>query len=236
MSNTFATALWAPDALFTLMRAGVDGANLHVRATAINAPFAINAGGLYARPLMYGLLLFIRTLGPEARLIGSHLTAARSLDLSAWAVRVRAQHRARAPDRQGRRTVRVDLHLPATSPATRPAAARAVAVLALGGHAERAATERRRRLGGHALDPDDHARRARRLRDHGAAAQRGAAQRGPAYAGRRGSSTRRASEDHGRVAVAKHPVLAVRPHGSRKHWALDVGTPLGQRVDVVAVA
>ena len=41
VSNTFATALWAPDALFTLMRAGVDGVNLHVRAYAINAPFSL---------------------------------------------------------------------------------------------------------------------------------------------------------------------------------------------------
>ena len=34
VSDAFATALWAPDALFSLMRRGVDGVNLHVRADA----------------------------------------------------------------------------------------------------------------------------------------------------------------------------------------------------------
>ncbi|MGH8860499.1 MAG: hypothetical protein ACRDVG_04565, partial [Jatrophihabitantaceae bacterium] len=54
VSNTFATALWAPDALFTLMRAGVDGVNLHVRAYAINAPFSLTLRrGLQPRPLLY---------------------------------------------------------------------------------------------------------------------------------------------------------------------------------------
>jgi hypothetical protein len=31
VSDTFATALWAPDALFELLRAGIDGVNVHVR-------------------------------------------------------------------------------------------------------------------------------------------------------------------------------------------------------------
>ena len=48
----------APDALFTLMRAGVDGVNLHVRDYAINGPFSLNRYGLNPRPLLYGLVMF----------------------------------------------------------------------------------------------------------------------------------------------------------------------------------
>jgi hypothetical protein len=69
MSNTFATALWAPDAIFELIRAGVSGANLHVRVHAVNAPFTFDVHGLLARPLLYGLILFARALGPGARLL-----------------------------------------------------------------------------------------------------------------------------------------------------------------------
>ncbi len=45
VSNTFATALWAPDALFGLMRVGVDGVNIHVRADTVNAAMVPAAGG-----------------------------------------------------------------------------------------------------------------------------------------------------------------------------------------------
>ena len=48
VSDTFATALWAPDALFELLRAGVDGVNVHVRPYTINAAFACHARGLRA--------------------------------------------------------------------------------------------------------------------------------------------------------------------------------------------
>jgi hypothetical protein len=118
VSNSFATALWAPDALFTLMRAGVDGVNLHVRATAINAPFGLNAHGLYTRPLMYGLLLFTRALGPRAKLVRVELHAARSLDLSAWGVRVAGHILHVVVIDKGSHTVRIRLALPATGPAT----------------------------------------------------------------------------------------------------------------------
>ena len=118
VSNTFATALWAPDALFTLMRAGVDGVNLHVRAYPSNTPFTMTRRGLQPRPLFYGLMMFVRTLGPDARLVRLHLTAPRSLNLSAWAVRVRGgQLHVLLIDKSGR-SARVDLRLPATGPAT----------------------------------------------------------------------------------------------------------------------
>jgi hypothetical protein len=120
VSNTFATALWAPDALFTAMRAGADGANLHVRASpsAVNAPFAITRGGLNARPLLYGLALFTRMLGPQARLVRPHLVAPPSLNLSAWAVRVRGGLLHVLLINKSSRSVRVNLHLPATQPAS----------------------------------------------------------------------------------------------------------------------
>jgi hypothetical protein len=118
VSNTFATALWAPDALFTLMRAGVDGVNLHVRAYTWNAPFVISRRGLIARPLLYGLIMFDRTLGPDARLVRLHISKARSLNLSAWAVRVRGGFLHVLLIDKSNRAVRVALHLPSTGPAT----------------------------------------------------------------------------------------------------------------------
>jgi hypothetical protein len=118
VSDTFATALWAPDALFTLMRAGVDGANVHVRENAVNAAFTLNARGLQPRPLLYGLLLFTRALGPHAKLVRLRLDAARSLNLSAWAVHVAGDSLHVVVLDKGTHTVRLRLRLPATRPAT----------------------------------------------------------------------------------------------------------------------
>ena len=87
VSNTFATALWAPDALFELMRAGVEGVNLHARVQSINAPFYFTQQGLQTHPLLYGLILFKRMLGAHARLVPVQLRSSRSLHLKVWAVR-----------------------------------------------------------------------------------------------------------------------------------------------------
>src|SRR5579859_2812172 len=86
VSDTFATALWAPRALFALARAGVDGVNIHMRAHAINAPFAIEHDRVVARPLLYGLLLFTRCLGPHARLLDVRVSQSRGATLDVWAV------------------------------------------------------------------------------------------------------------------------------------------------------
>jgi hypothetical protein len=88
VSDSFATALWAPDTLFALLRVGVDGVNLHIRDDAINAPFTLTRRGLDARPLIYGLALFARALGPHARLVALHVHAARRLHVKLWGVRV----------------------------------------------------------------------------------------------------------------------------------------------------
>jgi hypothetical protein len=87
VSDTFATALWAPDALFELLRAGVDGVNIHVRTDTVNAAIVPTRGGIRARPLLYGLILFARTLGDDPQLAASRLQEAPGLHLKAWAVR-----------------------------------------------------------------------------------------------------------------------------------------------------
>jgi hypothetical protein len=117
VSNSFATALWAPDALFELLRAGIDGVNIHVRAYAINAPFTLGPRGLVARPLLYGMLMFARTLGADAHLIRLHLDAPASVHLKAWAVTLKGRILHVLLIDKGRRGARVALHLPATAPA-----------------------------------------------------------------------------------------------------------------------
>ncbi len=85
VSNSFATALWAPDAIFEVMRAGAVGANLHERENAINDPFAFDSNGLVVHPLLYGLIMYARTMGPHAHLVSVriHTTAPH---LKVWAV------------------------------------------------------------------------------------------------------------------------------------------------------
>ena len=88
VSNTFATALWAPDALFELMRAGVSGVNVHGRTDAINAAFKLTGDGLAARPLLYGLIAFRRMLGTGPATLVSVRESARSAQhIKVWAVR-----------------------------------------------------------------------------------------------------------------------------------------------------
>jgi hypothetical protein len=118
VSDTFATALWAPDALFELLRTGVDGVSVHVRTNAINAAFTPTAHGLWARPLLYGLILFASTLGPNAQLLHSRVHATGSLRLKAWAVRVRGDVLHVLLIDKSNRSAAVDLHLPAVGPAT----------------------------------------------------------------------------------------------------------------------
>jgi hypothetical protein len=118
VSDTFATALWAPDALFELLRTGVDGINVHVRTNTINAAFTPTTRGLRARPLLYGLILFASTLGPNAQLLDSQVHSTSSLHLKAWAVRVRGDVLHVLLIDKSNRSAAVYLHLPALGPAT----------------------------------------------------------------------------------------------------------------------
>jgi hypothetical protein len=112
VSDTFATALWAPDALFELIRAGVESASVHVRADAINTAFSLTRHGLVAHPLFYGLLVFARMLGPGAQLIPLHLAAPAALHLKAWAVRLSSGAIHVLLLNKGGRSVHVRLELP----------------------------------------------------------------------------------------------------------------------------
>jgi hypothetical protein len=118
VSNAFATALWAPDALFELIRAGVDGVNIHVRTDAINAAFALKRQGLVPRPLLYGLIMFRRALGTGARLVPVRLSAGRSAPVKVWAVRVAGGRIHVLVIDKGSRPVTVDLRVPGAGPAS----------------------------------------------------------------------------------------------------------------------
>ena len=112
VSNSFATALWAPSALFAFIRAGVSGADLHVRAFSINAPFGFDRAGVVARPLLYGLILFTRMLRPGSRLIRVRVQAPAGAPLRAWAVRQTGQRLSVLLIDRTARAVRLSLRLP----------------------------------------------------------------------------------------------------------------------------
>jgi hypothetical protein len=118
VSDAFATALWAPDALFELLRTGVDAVNVHVRTNAINAAFTPTRHGLQPRPLLYGLILFARTLGPDAQLVDLQVHTERPLHLKAWAVRSRGGVLHVLLIDKSDHPTSVDLRLPATGHAT----------------------------------------------------------------------------------------------------------------------
>ena len=86
VSNTFATALWAPDALFSLWQAGLAGVNVHVRQGAANGAFAIAGRRLIARPLLYGLSLFARAVGRRGELAALRVEGS-APSVRLWAVR-----------------------------------------------------------------------------------------------------------------------------------------------------
>ena len=118
VSNTFATALWAPDAIFELERTGLLGVNLHARVTTINGPFTYAEGGLLSRPLLYGLILFARTLGRNARLVPAALSSPAPPHLKVWAVKFDKDELHVLLLNKGPRAVTATLNLPATRPAT----------------------------------------------------------------------------------------------------------------------
>ena len=118
VSNTFATALWAPDAAFELLRARAQAIFLHARQYAINDPFTFDARGLRVRPLFYGLILFARTLGPSAQLVPVEWKPTHSAHLKAWAVKVRTDTLHVLVLNKGPTPLSLGLDLPATRPAT----------------------------------------------------------------------------------------------------------------------
>lgn len=86
VADAYSTALWAPDALFEMIHAGVEGVNFHIRPRLPNAPFHIDSNGVEPLPEVYGLALYARMIGPLPqleRLIPSIPAAVR---VKAWAV------------------------------------------------------------------------------------------------------------------------------------------------------
>lgn len=117
VSNTFATALWAPDTLFELVRAGVNGVNVHVHAASINAAFTFDRRGLVPRPLLYGMIMFARTLGTDPRLLPVDVRNRRRLHVKVWAVAVAGGGLHLLVLDKGSRAARVVLRIPPNGPA-----------------------------------------------------------------------------------------------------------------------
>lgn len=86
VADSFATALWAPDALFQMINEGVNGISWHIRSNSVNAPFLPGPGGIVAKPELYGLALFAQTTGPNARLLNTTLTSSAPINMSVWPV------------------------------------------------------------------------------------------------------------------------------------------------------
>ena len=99
------------------MKTGLVGLHLHARQSTINGPFTFDSRGLFARPLLYGLVMFARTLGPDARLVTLQRHIPHSVPLKAWAVEVSGNELRVLLINKGPRSVTVSLKLPASAPA-----------------------------------------------------------------------------------------------------------------------
>ncbi|HWD64811.1 MAG TPA: glycosyl hydrolase family 79 C-terminal domain-containing protein [Solirubrobacteraceae bacterium] len=87
VANSFASALWSSDTLFSMLRDGVNALSWHIRPGTINAPFHLTRHGLKAEPELYSLALFAAMTEGKARLLRSSATNAGSDHLSVWTVK-----------------------------------------------------------------------------------------------------------------------------------------------------
>jgi hypothetical protein len=89
VSDTFASALWALDALFELARVGVDGVNIDSVPGTINELIGSHqAGGSWhaeVHPEYYGLMMFAQATPPGSRLLELHWQP--PAGIQAWATR-----------------------------------------------------------------------------------------------------------------------------------------------------
>jgi hypothetical protein len=94
---------------------GPRGVNLHARVTPVNDPFTFDRHGVIVHRLLYGMILFARTLGPNARLLAARVRHAPP-PVKAWVVSI-AGGDPRAAHQQGPAGATVSLALPACGPA-----------------------------------------------------------------------------------------------------------------------
>jgi hypothetical protein len=89
VSDTFASALWALDALVAVARSGVDGVNIHTFNGARYGLFTFHRAGrgwsAFVRPEYYGLLMFAQAAPAGARLLS--VTRTGRPDVRGWATR-----------------------------------------------------------------------------------------------------------------------------------------------------
>lgn len=116
IAESFATALWVPDVLFELIRAGADGVNWQTRTNRTNEPFRFTERGIKPMPELYGLAVFAEMTGPGARILNTDLVTANRLHLKAWAVRLDHGLRVLLINK-GPQTASVSLHLGAVGTA-----------------------------------------------------------------------------------------------------------------------
>lgn len=91
VSDTFASALWALDTLFSLARSGVDGVNFHTLPEAAYRLFTFtHTDGHWqatVKPEYYGMLMFGQAAPPGSRLLP--VSTPSTPDVRAWATRLR---------------------------------------------------------------------------------------------------------------------------------------------------
>lgn len=91
VGQSFASALWALDALFEMARVGVDGVNMHTFPKAPYELFAFAKSGstwsASVKPEYYGLLMFAQAAPHGARLL--QVATTRPGDLRTWATRAK---------------------------------------------------------------------------------------------------------------------------------------------------
>jgi hypothetical protein len=91
VSDVFASALWALNALFEAMSDGVDGVNIHTFPGTANQLFGFSStGGQWAatvRPEYYGLLMFAQAAPPGAKLL--KIAQAHTAQTRVWATKAR---------------------------------------------------------------------------------------------------------------------------------------------------
>jgi hypothetical protein len=88
VSNTFSSSLWAFDAMFELVHAGVDGVNVHTRQVPNQLFTFTQSGGQWhatVEPDYYGLLAFAQVAPPGSKLL--KVSGFTNGPIHVWAVR-----------------------------------------------------------------------------------------------------------------------------------------------------